>query len=823
MRRLVGRDTDLARLDALLASHRLVTIWGPAGIGKTGLARAVLERSVAGVFCDLSAARTAAAICASVAATLDAPLGDGGATGDAAERVARVLATRGELLLVLDNFEQLVAHGAATVGRWLEHDLRVRFVVTSRERLRLREEAAHELAPLQPAHAVELFVERTIEAGGEIADADSPRIGALVERLDRVPLTIELAAARMGVLGLDGVIERLARRLDLLSVGFRDADERHATLRGALEWSWELLEPAEQTALAECSVFGGPSRVIDAEAVLSTGACALDRLQSLRDKSLLQLTAGPSPRLRMLESVRLLASDKLDGTGARREIERRHATWFLSLCSAPGARLAALSAELLLITERFVERSPRDAADALLALEPVLSRRGPADLLVAHLDTLAEHLSELDPDRAARVLAARGRAHQVRGRAEEAEASFEHALRLVRDESLEASIVTDLGVLYHGLRRTEDARRCYDRALARGPEDPVARARLRGNLGALAHDLLEFDVAYEAYEGALEELGSSGDDRLRGIVLTNLAVLDQELGDLARASARFGEALELLARSDDRRLEAIALGNLGMLHHERGDLEAALEAHERALVQLRATLDVRSEVLCRARLAAVLARLARADEARAQLEVAERLTTEMTDPMAEAAVTIYAAFVDLADAGPGRSPEHLAQARARVEAVHRVPEGARRSPAELSDDVRAALRLLRPMVAQLDADAGALPARALALTRGARRARPPGGDWQELGRHRVLRDVLSSLAEQHRVAPGRGLSIDAIRRAVWPGERMRPDAARNRIHVAVSKLRKLGLRDWLLTTEDGYALEPHLELRWVEDGAIKRG
>lgn len=853
----VGRAADLERIRALFSSNRLVTLWGPAGIGKTRLALEYASRATGeSLFVDLSGARSLGTACDAVASALDVVLPDGRESDQAPGRLGRALAARGALLLVLDSFERIAHLAVETVARWLLEAPQARLLVGSRERLRLRGEGVLELGPLSlPAdaglaasEAVQLFLlkARAEDESFELTDANAPRIAELVQKLEGIPLAIELAAVRLPLLGVDGLISRLGKRLDVLAGGFRDVEPRQATLRTALEWSWDLLTEEDQRALVECSFFPGAFSLSSAEAVLSAKD-VLCRLDSLREKSLLRvLGAG---KLGLFECVRELADEHYAEIDPDRRAESRHTEYFLALASGrheqspddplePELRdnvVAALNRELNRLgqvpgQERRSGLAPERAVRALLAIEPALARRGPADLLLDLLERSLHIAPDIPPGLAAPRLAARGRAAQVRGRADEARARFNQGIQLAEASGLfaiQAAIVTDLGVLNHEQRELSSARACYDLAMSRlaGQGDRRAEGRLLANLGALLHDLRQYEAARERYEDALRVLSDAGVVRLQGIVQVNMGVLEQEQGDLDTALTHYEIGLRLLERAGDRRLLAIALGNLGTLQHERGQLESARSYHERALVALRTTGDVRSETLARGRLAMVLAALGRNTESRGLLAEAELAVTSGGDSLGAAFVDLAWGAAELSDAEAleARDPQGvralLQRARQRMERAHRSSATGGPSPAELSDDVRIGLRILSAALGRLSAEAAEeLSADALVIAPNADRYRPPGGEWEDLHQHPVLRRILLALVEQRRARPGVGLSLEEIQRAVWPGERIRVDAAANRIYVAVSKLRRRGLRDFLRSQDDGYALDPDLQVQRF-DGA----
>lgn len=867
----VGRDADLDRIRTVFNSKRLITLWGPAGIGKTRLALEYANRTATeSLFVDLSSAQSLGTICETVANALDIVLPTGRESDQVSVRLGHALAARGPLLLVLDNFERITPWAVDTVGRWMLEAPLVRFLVSSRERLRLRGEAIIELGPLSlptdaefaASEAVQLFLlkAQAEEDSFELTAENAPRIAELVQKLEGIPLAIELAAARLPLLGVDGLISRLGKRLDVLAGGFRDSEPRQATLRTALEWSWDLLTEDDQRALVECSLFPGAFSLSSAEAVLSAKD-VLSRLDSLRGKSLVRvLGAG---KLGLFECVRELADEHHADVDPDRLAESRHTAHFLARASAtheqnldeplePELRdnvVAALKRELGrleqtsregnvglgakgagdLMPQSFNQGAARErVVRALLAIEPALARRGPADLLLELLERTMLVAADVRPELAAPLLAARGRAAQVRGRADEARARFEQGIQLAESAKLfaiQAAIVTDLGVLNHEQRELSHARECYDLAMSRleGQGDRRAEGRLLANLGALLHDLRQFDAARERYKDALRVLCDVGVVRLQGIVQVNLGVLEQEQGDLDTALAHYEIGLRLLERAGDRRLEAIALGNLGTLQHERGQLESAQNYHARALVALRTTGDVRSETLARGRLALVLAALGQNSASRGLLAEAELAINSGGDALAAAFVDLAWGGAEVSDAealethDPQAAKALLQRIRQRIERAHRAPTAGAPSPAELSDDVRSGLRILNAALGRLSAEAAEEPsANALVIAPNAGQYRPPGGEWEDLRQHPVLRRILFALVEQRRAQPGVGLSMDAIQRAAWPGERIQVEAAANRIYVAVSKLRRRGLRDFIRSQDDGYALDPGLDVQRVD-------
>jgi tetratricopeptide (TPR) repeat protein len=422
------------------------------------------------------------------------------------------------------------------------------------------------------------------------------------------------------------------------------------------------------------------------------------------------------------------------------------------------------------------------------------------------------------------LLLARARAHRLAGEDEAARARLEHALEVAEDAGHEvcAEVHTSLGVLHHGRRRLVEAQSAYERALALlgADAEPRARARLVANLAALDHDRRESEAARAGYERALALLEGAGDPRLSGITLTNLAVLEQEQGDLLAALNRYERARTLLERAGDARLLGITLGNIGALHHDRDDLEAARRTFEEAREALGPTGDRASMALTEARLAAVLADAGQVPEAQTRASSAMKAADAAGDALARASAELAMAFLEVARARDETNDARaagarLARARRLAEAVRTPAEPGAPSPVELSDDVRGAMRRLERSLVRASEGLDAEPVHerdALVVSRDGAWFRPPGGAWQDLEVHRAQRAVLGALVDQHRLAPGLPLTVEALVRAGWPGERVQPQAAKNRLHVTLSKLRKRGLTGHLERDGTGYRLTPALRV-----------
>ncbi len=342
---LLGRDAEVRQVVGLLASHRLVTLTGPGGVGKTRLAieaaRAAAPAFPDGVvFVDLAPLRDPALVLPAIAQVLEVRE----APGIPLDRALAAALGERRLLLVLDNLEQVVA-AAAGIAALLTACPQLVVLATSRAALAVRGERILPVEPLPlpdegeaPADlaaspAVRLFAERADEArpGFGLTAANAPTVAAICARLDGLPLAIELAAARVKLLAPEALLAKLASRLPLLTSGARDLPDRQRTLRGAIAWSHDLLSKDEQALFRRLAVFAGGFTLEAADAVVNpdAGFETMDVLAALVDESLVRQehTTG-EPRFRMLETVREFAAERLagerrargDSTGARRAL-----------------------------------------------------------------------------------------------------------------------------------------------------------------------------------------------------------------------------------------------------------------------------------------------------------------------------------------------------------------------------------------------------------------------------------------------------------------------------------------------------------------------
>lgn len=601
----VGREGELAALAALIADHRLVSVLGPGGVGKSRLAGRFLadsEMSFAGgvEWCDLEIADGPAGVAAVVAATLGVIV-----TGSESEMVAaigRALAGRGRTLVLLDAFERHVSAAADTVGRWLESCPNVVFLVTSRERLRLAGEHVVDVAPLAVADARALFVDRLGVAGVEVTEADHEVIERLVNRLDRLPLAIELAAPRARLMSLEDLHSRLDERFQLLSTTSGDG----RTLRAVLDGSWDLLTDDERRALAWSSLFVGGFTLEAAEVVLDDGGATwpLDRVEALRDKSLLRVLEGTEqpcdPRLGLYDSVRDYAFERLTERGEVEAAEERHAAYLVALGSelALGierkggrdrmVRLAAEADNLLAVARRRRIRQPADTVQAVLALEPLYATRGPVAVLRRLLDDTIP-LAGGDHVSLARLLIARGNVHRLAGETELGIRESLRALELVQrsGEAVETRAMAQLALLHSDATRLDEAEAWAHRGLvtARAGHHRALEGALLGMMAAFSMMRGAADEAEKRFLEATRVHGEIGNELRLSLDLGNFGLLLTELGRLEEAEERLLAALRLQTAWRNSRGTANAHNSLVLLRTRQGRMSDA-QQHAREALRL---------------------------------------------------------------------------------------------------------------------------------------------------------------------------------------------------------------------------------------------
>ena len=625
----IGRKEALADLTRRTTQgERLITLVGAGGTGKTRLclrfgAEQYKYFPGGAWFCDLTEARTREGILSAVAKALDVAL----TQQDPEIQLANAIRGRRRVLILLDNFEQVIDQAAETVGHWLEHAPEAVFLVTSRALLRIQGETALYVDPLSVPEAMQLFYDRAYAVQPVFArtEANAPVIQEIVERLDCMSLAIELAAARMRLMPPEQILARLSRRFQLLQGKRRDQSARQATLRGAIDWSWKLLAPDEQATLLQLSVFRGGCTLEAAEAVVDLSAFdhepwVMDTVEALVDMSLLRREEPREGyvRFRMFESIQAYAAEKLgnERTGAL----LRHATHFATFDqkeslyshgSVEQRRRRALDLDNLIagVESALAVGEPELAAHCGLAAFPVLRSNGPVATGAAIFETLsAQPLAH--PSRAI-VRSYEMYFAMVAGRPSDALLHGEHSLAMYRkagDRRGEGRILANLGSLHVSLGHMADAVKYVEESLAIHQEvdDRVSENIAHGNLGILNRERGHPTQALANFEAALALSREMGNLLSEGMDLNRLGIFHMDHGRLEEASKHYEQAIVVSRKVGSRRGEGIVLGNFGILRMNQGRLEEATTHYEQAITIHREVGNLLDEALVVGQLATLL-------------------------------------------------------------------------------------------------------------------------------------------------------------------------------------------------------------------------
>jgi predicted ATPase len=624
----IGRDDEVSRIVKALEEHRLVTLVGPGGAGKTRLASeaaaTIVDSAADGIWLvELASVSDGADIPQTVLGSLgirEAHLLDRRVqltARDAIGRLQESLADK-DAMLILDNCEHLVDASARLADQLLAECPRLRVLATSREPLGIVGEVLLVVPPLgQPAPgaqpldaleypAVRLFADRAaaVRPHFQVDEATVGTVVEIVRRLDGLPLAIELAAARLRSLPLSDIAARLSDRFRLLTGGSRTALPRHRTLRAVVEWSWELLTPAERLLAERLSVFPAGATTASATTVCEDASVAAedvpDLLASLVDKSLLQPVAA-GPRLRMLETIREYGAERLVERGELRETRERHADYFarlvhdaephlISADQLPWFDLLTVERDNIMAALRF--RCDQGDADGALAL--AVSAGGFAMLLGNHADV---------PLWLEEALAVPGGSDEMLRWVAEALYAMNSATTDPNADTVEQSLSrlkvsadqlagVDLerhplvGLLRpaaaHFAGNRELAERFIDEAVS-GPHEWVAAAAVMFR-AAIAENNGDVDGMRADAAWALSEFRRLGERWGTATTLRSMAHLHTLDRDLVAATAAYEEALAVMAQMNSRDDEVFLRVRMADLFMRRGDVAGAREqvrlAHE---------------------------------------------------------------------------------------------------------------------------------------------------------------------------------------------------------------------------------------------------
>jgi predicted ATPase/DNA-binding CsgD family transcriptional regulator len=640
----IGREREIAEISIVLSTTRLLTLTGPGGVGKTRLAleaaAAVRDSFADGMsFVSVAAITDPALVTATIAQALGVKETRGRSLGESLKDELRDKA----LLLLLDNFEQVVA-GAPLLAELLATCPRLTALVTGRSVLHLSGEREFHVPPLalpdrraaptaeylRQYEAVRLFVERgqAVQHDFVLSDQAASAVADLCYQLDGLPLAIELAAARLRALPLPALLARLERRLPLLTGGPRDAPARQQTLRNTIAWSHDLLDAPEQLLFRRLAVLhGGTLNAIEAICCVQGGGPGatstalpplsldpLDGVTSLVEKSLLRQDEldDVQPRYVMLETLREYALERLAESGEADAVRRRHALYYLTLAEAAeqewlGPRQAMWLARL------------RQDHDNLRAALQWCVDRGYAEpafrlgvalwwfwAVESHIGEGSGRLSSLlarFPLRGAsgkhlalraQTLRAAGMLASLHGDHGMARALQEEGLSLRRRQGDPAGIFNALeavGMIASQQGDHRAARSALEEALSLASQldDPLIFSFTLQSLGSVVHAQGDYTMARALLEDCVRLRRAAGEPHHLSTALLTLAAVVHDLAEHDLARRLVLEVLDLCAQHGDRRLEGLALANLGCIATAQGD-DASADAY------LRASLAVQREL-----------------------------------------------------------------------------------------------------------------------------------------------------------------------------------------------------------------------------------
>lgn len=614
----VGREREIAEVAASLGQSRLVTLTGPGGSGKTRLslevASRVLPEFLDGVWQVPLATLAEPALVPNTVASILGVHEDPRRTQ--LETLLDFLRSK-RLLLVLDNCEHMVAACAEIVSAILRACPNVRVLATSQEPLGLFGESTnfvHPLAVPDPTAAtavddlaqsesVRLFVDRARLSTPTFALSarNGPAVARICHRLDGIPLAIELAAARVRLLSVDQIDERLKDRFKLLTSGSRESEPRQRTLQATMDWSYDLLDADARLAFNRLSVFAGGFTLEAAESVCAGGDVDCDEvlylLSNLVDKSLVLVDEhGASTRYRMLQTIRQYGGEQLRRSGEAADVRGRHRDFFLQFAERAEAELAGPDQDVWLTRLELeydnlraaIEWSRMDAAtsDAFARLAAALSKfwrvRGHEREGRSVLEDVLADCAVCEPDIRAKALDGLGTLARMQSDYERAEACHAESLEVWRrlgDASRISSALNHLGIVAHwrGDMNRAESLHTESLGLSRKTGDRAEIALALKNLGIVARYRGDFERAIALFEESLAISRSLDDTWEIASTVNNLGVAVASRGDFQRASEYFTEHLQLNRKLGEKRGVAMALLNLGELAQLRGQGDRAAE------------------------------------------------------------------------------------------------------------------------------------------------------------------------------------------------------------------------------------------------------
>ena len=618
----IGRKNELQQVKKVLRDSRIVSIVGPGGVGKTRLAMragaALCEEFTGGVwFIDLSGQRDDADVALAVAKAMNLP-----PNRDTLRALLQHIGSS-RTLLVLDSSEYANKQCAAFAKDILEGTAAARIIVTAHQPLHLQGEHILTLQPLSLPErwmdleqvrrydAIKLFVERASAADPhfKLTERTCESVVSICAALEGIPLALELAAARARALTLSQIFERLKERFAFLTGGAAETGH-HRTLRGTIDWSYELLAEEERRFFARLSIMHGAFTLETAEAICVgepiEQAAIVDLLQQLVEKSFLNVVGNrESRRFRMLDTIRLYAHERLRATDEHHELAHRHFNHFFTMVAglqeASGdERVAILDdieeshADVLAALDYALERDHPQLAEFALGLVPFWNIRGYLSEGAARLELVSQKQTESDRTTADLLV----HASSLRNAAGESETARQDA---------------------------EDAVR-----MAETLGDDSARASAQSALASVLANAGSYEQAYQMYLAAIEFQERSGEFSawMRGLI--NAGLMLTAVGRFDEANAILSRAVDLAPVVKDSRMEAYVYGALGNVAHQSGALHEARRNYGVCLRISRANGDKFLIATALNHLAEVALVLGDVSEARTYIEESLRIAREHT-------------------------------------------------------------------------------------------------------------------------------------------------------------------------------------------------
>jgi len=580
----VGRRAALLEVKKRLASGPLLTLIGPGGVGKTRLALEVASEYAdecpdGAWLIDLAAVDNGMLVSEAMASALKVKEEPG---FDLTTTIIGHVGRR-QLLLILDNCEHVIEGTVELVGALLQSCARVRILATSQEALDIKGESLYpvpsmalpdaDMIPLDEIgerEAVRLFVERAqaVQPDFRLSDANARSVAQICQRLDGIPLAIELAAARIRALPADQILARLDDRFQLLTGGGRTTLPRHRTLVAAVDWSHDLLTDPERALFARLSVFAGSFGLETVEVVCAGDFIAsgevLDLLTRLIERSLvMKVDVVGQARYRLLQTLRQYAHERLVERGETADLNRRHRDYFASLVDE--ARPAFFAGPE---PTAWVERLSREH------------------------DNLSASLAWSESDAAGqaaqlRMVAGLWRFWQIRGHLAEGRIYLDQALQRTREEvsDLRAIALTGAGMLAAGQGDYPAASAALEASLAvhRALGDPTSIAAALSNVASVATERGDLDRARDLYTESVAYARETGQTRTTAPALLNLADVASRQGHETEAQERYEEAIAGFRAAGDQFGVALALGRGAIINLRAGDSASARDRHREAL------------------------------------------------------------------------------------------------------------------------------------------------------------------------------------------------------------------------------------------------